>query len=194
MQINIHLLSRAYFGAIFPYHALLFTHPLRFNPVTKEAKFMATHTNQHRSPCALAVIPLLAVLMSLTTGCSDKQPSTPQKTQSTATPTIQEAEQEMTPPAATPEPVSAMAGTEASGGEGESVYQKACKVCHDAGVANAPKLGDSAAWAPRIEKGDDAMFESVKNGLNAMPPKGACMNCSDTELRSAMEYMVSQGS
>ena len=149
---------------------------------------MSTDTNQRWSPCALTVIPLLAVLMSFTTGCSDQQSSAPQQTQSTETPVIQEAEQETTPPAAAPEPVAA------SGGEGESVYQKFCKNCHDAGVANAPKLGDSAAWAPRIEKGNDALFESVKNGLNAMPPKGACMSCSDEELRSAMEYMVSQGS
>jgi cytochrome c5 len=132
--------------------------------------------------------------MSLTTGCSDEQPSTPQKTKSTATPTLQEAEKETTPSTVTPEHVAAMPGTEASDGDGKSVYQMACKVCHDAGVANAPKLGDSAAWAPRIKKGADAMFESIKNGLNAMPPKGACMSCSDTELRNAMEYMVSQSS
>lgn len=155
---------------------------------------MQTDTNQRRSPCTLTVISLLAVLMSLTAGCSDQQPSAPQQTQSTEAPAIQEAEQETTPPVAAPEPAAATSGTEASGGEGESVYQKACKNCHDAGIANAPKLSDSAAWAPRIEKGNDALLESVKNGLNAMPPRGGCMTCSDEELRSAMEYMVSQGS
>ena len=58
----------------------------------------------------------------------------------------------------------------------------------------APKLGDKDAWAPRIAKGNDALFSWVKNGLKAMPPKGTCMSCSEDELRAAMEYMVGQGS
>lgn len=153
---------------------------------------MTTYINQHRSPAALGALSLLAVLVSFSTGCSDKQSSDPQKTQPETAPAIQE--QETAPHASTSEPVGAVASTEASGGDGADVYQKTCKVCHDAGVANAPKPGDSAAWAPRIEKGYDAMFESVKNGLNAMPPMGTCMSCSDAELRAAMEYLVPQGS
>ena len=151
---------------------------------------MNTRTNQHRSAVAVTVISLLAMVVSLSTGCSDERPSTPQKEQSTTTPAIQVAEQEKPQAASTPEPVTVVAGSEASGIDGEAIYLKTCKVCHDAGIANAPKPGDSAAWAPRIEKGRDAMFESVKNGLNAMPPKGTCMNCSDAELRSAMEYLL----
>ena len=79
-------------------------------------------------------------------------------------------------------------------GSGEEIYTNTCANCHAAGIAGAPKLGDKEAWAPRIAKGNDALFESVKNGLNVMPPKGTCMSCSDEELRSAVEYMVSQGS
>ena len=87
------------------------------------------------------------------------------------------------------------AGTETTAAaSGEETYNKVCVNCHAAGIAGAPKLGDKEAWAPRIAKGNDALFESVKNGLNVMPPRGTCMNCSDEELRSAMEYMVSQGS
>ena len=204
MRIRINyqyaLISRDYFSVIFPYHAHLFTHPLSFNSFTKEATLMLTDTTQRRNLCTLTLIPLLAVLMSLTAGCSDQESSTPQQTQSTETPAVQEAEQETTPPAAapepapTPEPAAATGGTEASSAEGESIYQKTCKSCHDAGVAGAPKLGDSAAWAPRIEKGNDALLESVKNGLNVMPPMGTCMSCSDEELRSAIAYMISQGS
>jgi cytochrome c5 len=116
------------------------------------------------------------------------------------------AEQPVAKIAPTPEPASepepepaasepaAAAATADSSAVGEGVYQKACKSCHDLGVANAPKLGDAAAWAPRIAKGHDTLFKSVMNGLNAMPPKGACMSCSDAELRSAMEYMIVKGS
>ena len=77
---------------------------------------------------------------------------------------------------------------------GESVYQKACVACHAAGIAGAPKLGDQAAWAPRIAKGHDVLLESVTKGLNAMPPKGGCISCSDQELHDALAYIVSKSS
>ena len=76
--------------------------------------------------------------------------------------------------------------------DGQAVYQKSCQSCHAAGVANAPKLGDKEAWAPRIALGMDALVASAIKGKNAMPPKGACMNCSDDDLKAAIEYMVSQ--
>lgn len=144
---------------------------------------MSTDTIQRFRPCTLTVTPLLAVLMLFTAGCSEQQSSAPEQTQTTEPSAMQES----TPAAETGDTV-------AAAGAGEAVYKKACKNCHEAGVANAPKLGDSEAWTPRIAKGKDALFETVKNGLNAMPPKGGCMTCSDEELRSAVEYFVSQGS
>jgi cytochrome c5 len=68
-------------------------------------------------------------------------------------------------------------------------YNKSCVVCHDQGVAGAPKTGDAAAWAPRMEKGMDALMASVKNGLNAMPPMGMCFDCSDEEYMELITYM-----
>jgi cytochrome c5 len=53
-------------------------------------------------------------------------------------------------------------------------------------------VGDSAAWAPRIAQGKDKLLANATNGLNAMPPKGLCMACSEAELQGAIEYMVSQ--
>ena len=73
---------------------------------------------------------------------------------------------------------------------GEDVYNGSCMSCHATGAAGAPKLGDSAAWAPRIAAGMDSLFNNATNGLNAMPPKGLCMTCSDEELRGAIQYMV----
>lgn len=75
---------------------------------------------------------------------------------------------------------------------GEEVYNGPCKVCHVAGVAGAPKLEDKAAWAPRIATGMDALMNTVMNGKGAMPPKGTCMDCSDAELKAAVEYMTSK--
>ena len=72
---------------------------------------------------------------------------------------------------------------------GDAVYTQFCFVCHAAGVGGAPKLQDVNEWAPRLAKGDDVVWGSVMNGLNAMPPKGTCMNCSDDELRATIAYM-----
>lgn len=80
----------------------------------------------------------------------------------------------------------------ASAADGQTIYQQSCQSCHAAGVAGAPKLGDKDAWAPRIDTGMDALMNNVMNGKNAMPPKGACMSCSDDDLKAATQYMVDQ--
>ena len=73
---------------------------------------------------------------------------------------------------------------------GEEIYNSFCFACHAAGVGGAPVLGDAAQWAPRIDKGMDALWTTMQNGLNAMPPKGTCMNCSDDELRASLDYVL----
>ncbi|WP_269455106.1 c-type cytochrome [Microbulbifer elongatus] len=70
-------------------------------------------------------------------------------------------------------------------------YQKSCHICHDTGVANAPKVHDVEAWKPRMDKGMDALLNSVKNGLNAMPPGGMCPDCSDEDYKALINYMAS---
>jgi cytochrome c5 len=97
-------------------------------------------------------------------------------------------------PEATAAEPAAAAGEAAAAGpkSGEQVYQSSCISCHGTGAAGAPKLGDAAAWAPRIAKGIDALLASATNGLKAMPPKGLCMACSEDELKGAVEYMVSK--
>ena len=76
--------------------------------------------------------------------------------------------------------------------DGAAIYNTKCMACHASGAAGAPKLGDKEAWAPRIATGKDALIASVTNGKNAMPPKGACMDCSAEDLGAAVEYMVSK--
>ena len=73
---------------------------------------------------------------------------------------------------------------------GKQIYDTKCIICHKAGVANAPKLGDKAAWEPRIATGMDAMLAVAIKGKGAMPPKGTCMECSDDDLTAAIQYMV----
>ncbi len=78
----------------------------------------------------------------------------------------------------------------AGSGAGEALYKQACFACHGAGVAGAPKFGDKAAWAPRIQTGLDALTASAIKGKGAMPPKGGTA-ASDADIHSAVEYMVS---
>ena len=72
----------------------------------------------------------------------------------------------------------------------EDTYKAKCQACHASGVAGAPKMGDKAAWEPRIAAGMDAMMATVINGKGAMPPKGTCMDCSEDDLKAVVEYMV----
>ncbi|WP_158675368.1 c-type cytochrome [Thiohalobacter thiocyanaticus] len=75
---------------------------------------------------------------------------------------------------------------------GSDVYNNFCIACHGSGVAGAPKTGDEAAWAPRADKGMDGLLETATNGLNAMPPKGTCADCSADELRGAIAFMLDE--
>jgi cytochrome c5 len=75
---------------------------------------------------------------------------------------------------------------------GASVYNSKCIICHGSGVVGAPKIGDKEAWAPRIATGMDAMLANVIKGKNAMPPKGTCTECSDSDLVDAIEFIISQ--
>ena len=69
---------------------------------------------------------------------------------------------------------------------------KACGVCHNAGVAGAPKIGDKAAWEPRLAKGIDVLVGSVTNGKGAMPPKGLCNDCTADDFKAIIKRMSGQ--
>lgn len=73
---------------------------------------------------------------------------------------------------------------------GEEVYSTKCFTCHGTGAAGAPKIGDAGAWSGRISQGIDTLYASAINGVRGMPPKGLCMDCSDDELKGAVDHMV----
>ena len=68
-------------------------------------------------------------------------------------------------------------------------YNQSCGVCHTAGVAGAPTTGSAEQWAPRLEKGMDALVASVTSGIGAMPPMGMCNDCSAEDFQALIEYM-----
>ena len=76
---------------------------------------------------------------------------------------------------------------------GEEVYNSACVACHATGVADAPKIGDAAAWEPRVAQGLEALVNSALNGKGAlMPPKGGRPDFSDDEVIAGLKYMLEE--
>ncbi|NVJ64915.1 MAG: cytochrome c5 family protein [Gammaproteobacteria bacterium] len=74
--------------------------------------------------------------------------------------------------------------------DGQAIYYQSCVSCHDRGHGGAPIKGDTAAWQARLAKGEQQLFENLKNGYNAMPPKGACFDCTDKELKLVLDYLL----
>lgn len=78
--------------------------------------------------------------------------------------------------------------------KGEQIYTSTCLACHGAGVLGAPKLGDKAAWEPRIALGMDTLHTNSINGIRMMPPKGGNATLKDEDVKAAVDYMVSKAS
>ena len=85
----------------------------------------------------------------------------------------------------------AVAEGSASGGKsGEEVYKAVCSMCHQAGMLNAPKFGDTQAWAPRISQGYETLVQHALKGIRSMPAKGGNASLSDAEVAGAVLYMT----
>lgn len=74
---------------------------------------------------------------------------------------------------------------------GKNIYTSICSTCHKTGIADAPKFGNKSDWAPRIKQGIATLLKVAISGKGSMPPRGTCLECSDTELKSAILHMLS---
>jgi len=73
---------------------------------------------------------------------------------------------------------------------GKQVWDEVCMGCHDTGMMDAP-LSGSAEFKDRLsKKGMGKLVENAVKGLNEMPAKGSCADCSEGEIRAAIEYML----
>jgi len=83
----------------------------------------------------------------------------------------------------------------AAGGGGakrpDEIIAKHCNACHGPGLLGAPNVGDTAAWKERADHqgGLDGILAKAITGINAMPPKGTCADCSDDDLKGAIKKM-----
>jgi len=79
---------------------------------------------------------------------------------------------------------------------GEEVFNATCVACHGSGLAGAPKVGDKAAWGPRIAAGMDTLHQHALNGFTGkagvMPAKGGMTSVTDASIMAAVDYMVSK--
>jgi cytochrome c5 len=75
----------------------------------------------------------------------------------------------------------------------ESIVQSQCAKCHQNGKDGAPKIGDRAAWTPRLRKGLDPLVASAIHGHGGMPARGGLPDLSDEEVRGAIVYMFNHG-
>ena len=89
------------------------------------------------------------------------------------------------------EPVSRT--TKAPERTGKEIVEAQCVKCHGTGVGGAPKIGDRAAWTPRVKQGLDVVVRSAIHGHGAMPPRGGMADLTDTEIRGAIVYMFNVG-
>ena len=73
----------------------------------------------------------------------------------------------------------------------KDVIAKHCNACHGTGLLGAPKIGDKAAWKERADHqgGLDGILAKAITGINSMPPKGTCADCSDDDLKGAIKEM-----
>jgi len=80
--------------------------------------------------------------------------------------------------------------------DGRSVFDVACSACHGTGIAGAPRIGDKAAWAPRIAQGTATLekhaIEGFQGQAGMMPAKGGRTDLSDDAVRAAVDYLASQ--
>ncbi|MDQ2069810.1 c-type cytochrome [Natronospira bacteriovora] len=97
----------------------------------------------------------------------------------------------VTRPAAAEEEVA-----EAGEVDGQQVYNQACTACHGPGIAGAPRTGDDAAWAARMDKGYETLLDHSINGFQGdagfMPARGGNPNLSDEQVAAALDYMLEQ--
>lgn len=80
---------------------------------------------------------------------------------------------------------------------GKAVYDASCTACHKTGLLGAPKLGDKAAWAPRIAQGNDLLVSRADKGYvgkkGNMPAKGGNTKLTTAQIANAVAYMAEQG-
>lgn len=71
-------------------------------------------------------------------------------------------------------------------------WSRTCALCHANGEGGAPRIGDAAAWTPRLAQGEDVLLAHTLEGFNNMPPLGYCMDCEGDDFRALIRFMATE--
>ncbi|MEX1664121.1 c-type cytochrome [Zhongshania arctica] len=74
----------------------------------------------------------------------------------------------------------------------KTAYIQSCYGCHSSGAGRAPRTGNIADWAPRVQKGFDVLLYNTINGIGSMPAKGMCMDCSEEDFTKLILFLAGQ--
>ena len=87
-------------------------------------------------------------------------------------------------------------GHNAAAPSGQAVFEASCANCHDSLIggffSGAPRIGSKADWAAAVPKGIDALTQTTIAGIGKMKPRGDCLECTNEEIRAAIEYILKQ--
>ncbi len=77
---------------------------------------------------------------------------------------------------------------------GKKIFNEFCSSCHGKQAVidvNAPRIDDHASWQIRKKLGMPILLKITLTGVGAMPARGGCFECSDEQLREAIQYILS---
>ena len=86
--------------------------------------------------------------------------------------------------------LSSIAGT---AHEGEQIVAHYCAMCHAEKSPirlGAPRIGRVEDWKPRMKQGLSHLFKRADEGVNAMPARGGCFECTDEQLMLAIMTLL----
>ena len=72
-------------------------------------------------------------------------------------------------------------------------YERSCLTCHGVRGSGAPLTGFASDWEPRQKQGTQTLLDNARNGIRAMPARGACSDCNDAELGELIAFMSTPG-
>jgi cytochrome c5 len=172
---------------------------------TADTSTAATETPPQAAPVTLAPealpaeTPPAVAAPEIAADATPAAPVSPPPVQAKAQPTPPPPVKAPAPPASTPKapaaaPASAPLPSVAKPdlAHGQQIYRQACAFCHDKGIAGAPKLGDTTAWAPRLAQGMDTLYGNAIRGKGAMPAKGGTPSLADADVKAAVDFMTEQ--
>lgn len=171
--------------------------------LTKQSSVSKSVTKTVLAATSLSILLLLS-------GCSDDKAvattDTIQEPTATDEPTISVEAPVAETEAVTPEAIAEVESTETTAIEeavpevtaetevlaadaGATLYESNCKVCHAAGLLNAPKYGDTAAWTARLTKDKETLYMHSAKGFNKMPAQ-AVNGVTEAQVKAAVDYML----